>query len=174
MDNHRPSTLPRPPSSGSEPDWDGSAARLGLSEAAFFALSIRGPGGAPAVYLALNASPHPVTASLPPSPVRRRARARAEGGKGGKSCVALEGACRRGVQWTRLQTPPGQRLPQHPSSPASCWGLFVQFRHPWRRAVDTALPAPEDAKLHDAPRHPYQEYTLQPGTGLLLVTEFEP
>uniref|UniRef100_A0A1D2ADC3 Glycoside hydrolase family 13 N-terminal domain-containing protein n=1 Tax=Auxenochlorella protothecoides TaxID=3075 RepID=A0A1D2ADC3_AUXPR len=55
---------------GSEPDWDGSAALAGLPEAGFLAMAVVGPGGAPALYLAVNASDVEVTATPPAPPAR--------------------------------------------------------------------------------------------------------
>lgn len=54
----------------SSPDWDGSAAASGIPEAAYFAVSIASPAGAPAIYFGINTSiDRAVEVHLPYPPV---------------------------------------------------------------------------------------------------------
>ncbi|KAK2078653.1 hypothetical protein QBZ16_003493 [Prototheca wickerhamii] len=54
---------------GSAPDWDGSAAALGIPEAAYFAVTIAASAGAPALYYGMNTSiDRAVSVHLPHAP----------------------------------------------------------------------------------------------------------
>lgn len=56
-------------SSGSEPDWDGSAAAAGLPGANYVGFSVYGPDLS-GVYVGINPHNTPVEAALPAAPVR--------------------------------------------------------------------------------------------------------